>query len=212
MRHILSKAKGESVHLATILHVTDHCIKSASRQLDESNRLPLEVGEDSMNRSTILMNHFINVKYILFPLATSEESLGLNSINETLVNGRNVESENIRKILTHLETSVSPSFISRKSWCLPVNRKYPVQSAMQILKKMEDLGLSTLREISHPHDSKKSKLFVKNKFENLCEDALGFLLPLNISKEECNASFDVSSEWLYRLWTLHEAFKDSSWT
>jgi len=38
---------------------------------------------------------------------------------------------------------------------------YPVQSAIQILKKMEDLGLGTLREISHPHNSKKSKLFVK---------------------------------------------------
>ena len=131
MRGVLSKAKGQSARLATARHVFDHCIKSASRQLDESNRLPLEVGEDSMNRSTILMNHLINVKYILCPPATSVESLGLNFINETLVNGRDVESEKIRKMLTHLETIMSPSFISRKSWCLPINGKYPVQSAIQ---------------------------------------------------------------------------------
>ena len=58
---------------------------------------------------------------------------------------------------------------------------------------MEDLGLGTLREISHPHNSKKSKLFVKSKFENLSEDAIDFLISLKISKEQFNASFDVSS-------------------
>ena len=70
-------AEGQSARLATILHVVDHCINSAFRQLDENNRLPLEVGEHSMNRSTIPMNHLINVKCILCPPATSEESLGL---------------------------------------------------------------------------------------------------------------------------------------
>ena len=189
MRGVLSEAKGQSARLAATLHVADHCIKFASVNLEESNRLPLEVGEDSMNRSTVLMNHLIHVKYILCPPATSEECLGLNSNDEALVIGTNVENEKIRKIVTHSETSVSPSFISRKSWCLPVNGKYPVQSAIHILKKMEDLGLGTLREISHPQNSKKSKLFVKSKFENLSEDAIDFL----ISKEEFNASFDVSS-------------------
>ena len=58
---------------------------------------------------------------------------------------------------------------------------------------MEDLGLGTLREISHLHNSKKSKLFVKSKFENLSEDAIDFLISLKISKEQFNASFDVSS-------------------
>lgn len=193
MRGVLSKAKGQSARLAATLHVADHCIKFASVNLEESNRLPLEVGEDSMNRSTVLMNHLIKVKYILCPPATSEECLGLNSNDEALVIGTNVENEKIRKIVTHSETSVSSSFISRKSWCLPVNGKYPVQSAIHILKKMENLGLGTLREISHPHNSKKSKLFVKSKFENLSEDAIDFLISLKISKEEFNASFDVSS-------------------
>ena len=57
---------------------------------------------------------------------------------------------------------------------------------------MEDLGLGTLREISHPHNSKKSKLFVKHKFENLSEEELAFLVSL--SREEFNASFELSSE------------------
>ena len=79
MRGVLSKGQGQSARLTAILHVADHCIKSASVNLEESNRLPLEVGEDSMNRSTVLMNHLINVKYILCAPATSEECLGLNS-------------------------------------------------------------------------------------------------------------------------------------
>ena len=63
MQGLLSKAKGQSARLAAILHVADHCrIKSASVNLEESNRLSLEVGEDSMNCSTVLMNHLINVK------------------------------------------------------------------------------------------------------------------------------------------------------
>jgi hypothetical protein len=74
-----------------------------------------------------------------------------------------------------------------------VNGKYPVQSAIQILKKMEDLGLGTLREISHPHNSKKSKLFVKTKFNDLSHDTRTFLLSLDISKEDFNTSFNVSS-------------------
>ena len=193
IRGVLSKAKGQSARLATILHVADHCIKSASTQLNETDQLPLEVGENSMNRSTVLMNHLINVKYILCPPATSEESHGLNPINGIVENERNVENEKIRKIVTHLETSVSPSFISRKSWCLPVNGKYPVHSAIQILKKVEDLGLGTVREISHPHNSKKSKLFVKTKYDDLSDDARTFLLSLAISKEDFDASFIVSS-------------------
>ena len=62
---ILSKAKGQSMHLETTLHVTDYCIKSASNQLDNTNWLSLQVGEDSMNCSTIVMNHLINVKHSL---------------------------------------------------------------------------------------------------------------------------------------------------
>jgi len=57
---------------------------------------------------------------------------------------------------------------------------------------MEDLGLGTLREISHPHNSKKSKLFVKTKLDDLSDDARTFLLSLAISKEDFNASFNVS--------------------
>ena len=61
MRGVLSKAKGQSAHLATILHVADHCIKTASSQLDNNNyQLASEVGKDSMERSTIIMNHLIN--------------------------------------------------------------------------------------------------------------------------------------------------------
>ena len=144
--------------MAAILHVVDFCIKTATSQPDGINRLPLEVGEDSMNRSTIIMNHLINVKYILCPPATPEESVDISGMVE---NERNIENEKIRKIITHLETSVSPSLVSRKSWCLPVNGKYPVQSAIHILKRMEDLGLGSLREISHPHNNKKSNCLLK---------------------------------------------------
>ena len=118
IRGVLSKTKGQSARLATILHVADHCIKSVSTQLSETNRLPLEVGKDSMSRSTVLMNHLINMKYILCPPATSEESTDLNPLKGFVENERNVENEKIRKIVTNLETSVSPSFIARKSWCL----------------------------------------------------------------------------------------------
>jgi len=58
---------------------------------------------------------------------------------------------------------------------------------------MEDLRLGTLCEISHLHNSTKSKLFVKNKYENLREDILDFLILLKISNEEFNISFDVFS-------------------
>jgi len=74
-----------------------------------------------------------------------------------------------------------------------VNGKYQVHLAIHILKKMEDLGLGTLREMSHLHNSKKSKLFVKTKFDDLSDDARTFLLSLAISKEDFNASFNVSS-------------------
>jgi hypothetical protein len=117
IRGVLSKAKGQSARLATILHVADHCIKSASTQLNETNRLPLEVREDSVTRSTVLMNHLINVKYILCPPATSEESTGLNPINGIVENERNVENEKIRKIVTHLDTSVSPSSHAKAGVC-----------------------------------------------------------------------------------------------
>jgi len=89
-RGVLSKAKGQSAHLTTILHVADHCIKSASTQLNETNRQPLEVGEDSMSRSTALMNHLINVKTVLCQPATYEETTALNPLNGFVENARNV--------------------------------------------------------------------------------------------------------------------------
>ena len=195
MRGVLSKAKGQSARLATILHVADHCIKTASSQLDNTDRLPSEVGKDSMERSTVIINHLINVKCILHPPATSGESAASNSTDGIALteNGRNVENDKIRKILTYSETSVFPSFISRKSWCLPINGKYPVQSAIQILKKLEDLGLGCLREINHPHNNKRSKLFVKRHYDDLSDDARAIVNSISISEEEFNASFNVPS-------------------
>ena len=69
-----------------------------------------------------------------------------------------------------------------------------MQSAIHILKRMEDLGLGSLREISHPHHNKKSKLFVKTQDDHLSDDARTFVLSLPVSKEEFNAFFNVSSE------------------
>ena len=148
-----------------------------------------------MDHSTIVKNHLINVKYILHPTMTCEETTGnsSNSTDDIIQIGGNVENEKIRKIFTHLETSVSPSFISHKSWCLPLNGKYPVQSAVQILKKMQDLGLGSIREISHPHNSKKSKLFVKRRYEDLSNDVRAFLHSHPISHEEFNAPFNSTN-------------------
>ena len=68
-----------------------------------------------------------------------------------------------------------------------------MQSAVQILKKMQDLGLGSIGEISHPHNSKKSKLFVKRRYEDLSDDARAFLHSLPISQEEFNASFNSTA-------------------
>lgn len=132
----------------------------------------------------------MNVKYILRSPATSGESAASNSTNGIAftANRRNVENDKIRRILTHSETSLSPSFISRKSWCLPVNGKYPVQSAIQILKKLDDLGLGCLREISHPHNNKRSKLFVKRHYDDPSDNERAFVNTISISQEEFNAS------------------------
>lgn len=53
---------------------------------------------------------------------------------------------------------------------------------------MKDLGLGFLHEISHPHNSKRLKLFVKSRYENLCGDGRAFINSLPISLEEFNAS------------------------
>ena len=84
-----------------------------SSQLDNTDRLPSEVGKDSMERSTVIMNHLINVRCILHPPATSGESAASNSTDgiALTVNGRNVENDKIRKISMHSETSVSLLFI-----------------------------------------------------------------------------------------------------
>ena len=104
-----------------------------------------------MTRVCVVMNHLINVKYIICPLAASPASPTGNADENLVKNERNVEHEKNRKFITHTESSLSPSLVSRKSGCFPVNGKYPVQSALQILQKMEDPGIGTLREIIHPY-------------------------------------------------------------
>ncbi|KAL9977942.1 hypothetical protein ACROYT_G015408 [Oculina patagonica] len=123
-RGVLSKAKRQSARLATIRHVADHCIKSTSTRLNDTNGLPV--------RATVLMNHLINVKYILCPPAvpaTFEESTGLNPINGIVGNKKNVENEKIRKIVLHLETSMPP----RRS----VRRKRPSTQAVEAVANSE---------------------------------------------------------------------------
>ena len=51
-----------------------------------------------------------------------------------------------------------------------------MQSAIQVLKKMEDVGLGSLREVIHPHNNKRSKLFVKTGFDDLHDEARAFLV------------------------------------
>jgi len=71
---VLSKAKGQTTRLAMILHIAEYCIKTATSLLDPTNSLLLQVGEESVTRVCVVMNHLINVKYILCPLAASPVS------------------------------------------------------------------------------------------------------------------------------------------
>ena len=94
---VLSKAKGQTVRLAMILHVAEYCIKTATSPLDPTNSLLLQVGEESMTRVCVVMNHFINVKYIICPLAASTASPTGNADENLVKNERNVEHEKNRK-------------------------------------------------------------------------------------------------------------------
>ena len=143
-----------------------------------------------MARAIIIMNHLINVKYILCPPAVTEEASEANAYPAEQGELRNVENDKIRNIVAHTASALSPSLVSRKSCYLPVHGKYPVQSAIQVLKKMEDLGLGSLREVIHPHNNKRSKLFVKTRFDDLHGEARALLLhSLGITKEPIDASF-----------------------
>lgn len=80
-----------------ILHVAEYCIKTATSPLHPTNSLLLQVGEESMTRFCVVMNHLINVKYIICPLAASPASLTGNADENLVKNERNVEHEKNRK-------------------------------------------------------------------------------------------------------------------
>ena len=98
-------------------------------------------------------------------------------------------------MITHLETFQSPSFISRKSRCLPVMESTTYNL---ILKKMEDLELGSFREINHLHHSKASTeqfyIYFNYAAEGQHEQAITcifhhiFIISANIalSREKCS--------------------------
>lgn len=142
---VLSKAKGQTPRLAMILHGAEYCIKTATSPLNPTNSLLLQVGEESMTRVCVVMNHLINVKYIICPLAASPASPTGNADENLVKNERNVEHEKNRKNhYTYWVLFISfPCFT--KEWV------FSSESALQILQKMEDPGIGTLREIIHPY-------------------------------------------------------------
>ena len=94
---VLSKAKGQTARLAMILYGAEYCIKTATSPLNPTNSLILQVGEESMTRVCAVMNHLINVKYIICPLAASPASPTGNADENLVKNERNVEHEKNRK-------------------------------------------------------------------------------------------------------------------
>ena len=80
-----------------ILHVAEYCIKTATFPLDPTNSLLLQVGEESMIRVCVVMNHLINVKYIICPLAASPASPTGNADENLVKNERNVEYKKNQK-------------------------------------------------------------------------------------------------------------------
>ena len=88
---VLSKAKGQTARLAMILHVAEYWIKTATFPLDPTNSLLLQVGEESMIRVCVVMNHLMNVKYIICPLVASPASPTGNADENLVKNERNVE-------------------------------------------------------------------------------------------------------------------------
>ena len=85
-----------------ILHVAEYCIKTATFPLDPTNSLLLQVGEESMIRVCVVMNHLMNVKYIICPLVASPSSPTGNADENLVKNERNVEHKKKYKKKLHI--------------------------------------------------------------------------------------------------------------
>ena len=108
-----------------ILHVAEYWIKTATFPLDPTNSLLLQVGEESMIRVCVVMNHLINVKYIICPLVASPSSPTRNADENLVKNERNVEhKKKKKKKITYTESSLTPSLnCFMKEWVFSSERK-----------------------------------------------------------------------------------------
>ena len=177
---MLSKAKGLTVRIALVLHVLNHAIQALSEpDQPQPQGILQQLGVHSINQATNLMDHFLEIKAILRPTnPATTEKVQEQSSNEATKNDK------IRKILLIQDNSITPSLVSRKSWCFPVNGKYTVQSAITILQEMESIGLGAIREIAHPHNNKKSKVFVKKTYADLSTDAVAYITSINVLEQQ----------------------------
>jgi hypothetical protein len=179
LRGMLSKAKGQMVRIAMILHAAHHSLLVLTSPTTSAlPHVPLEVSADSLKQAKILMDHFLSIKSILRPPTQ-------RPVIPVAESDKNPETEKIKKILTLIkDNSISPSLVARKRWCTPIHGKYTVQSALQVLERMESFGLGSVREVVHPHNSKRSKIFVRHRFEDLTEEALQFLNSIDVSEKD----------------------------
>lgn len=108
-----------------ILHVAEYCIKTATFPLDPTNSLLLQVGEESKIRVCVVMNHLINLKYIICPLVASPPSPTGNADENLVKNERDVEhKKKIKKIIAYTESSLTPSLnCFMKEWVFSSERK-----------------------------------------------------------------------------------------
>ena len=200
-RGILSKARGQLVRMAMIIHLLEQAVKhpmNASEICSSGKSLPTEIQwnatikEDSVIKVEVITKYIIEQK---FALMRPELQVGIAEMN--IHTGRAVLDENpkyLSKFLTFKNANVQASDVSQFRLMPPTPKqsqsknKYPVEQCKTFMKEVSQAGFGSVEEVQKSGSGRKALTFRKRPYSELGNAQLETLKRFQVNEDLYSAS------------------------
>ena len=192
---VLSKARGYIARTAMVLHCLEQAVeRQVLTSTEDSERGGVDdwelcIGPHTVSAAAKIINHLNQQKLIIVGKDGSTDK------STSLDGDSTCSRDKVKRVLTSVPVAsnglINPSTLGQKHISEKVGSSYPVKKAIELLKKVSEMGFGEMVDVETPTKRKVSK-FRKRQLQDLPDNAVTLLKKLKITDEEYSNTFNSS--------------------
>ena len=197
-RSVLSKAQGQTIRIAAIVHALTSATTSMAR--GEDDMIPNMIGPDAVTSAFKIMDHVIRQRFAM--ISPVQQAASTNTVRIEIDQDLHVDAfvetahTKIHKFLLHPGPSITPSVAARYRLFPPLplthgnTIQYPSNAAIPFMKRVSQLGFGILSEITGKR-SRNTHVFEKTHPSDLDDRSKKVMRYLHVTEQQYAHAFGV---------------------